>query len=100
MLEEKFETWPEDRIFNAILFTFSIYITNLDYLKDKPLCFTKLQNGGTEEFKTTLKRLNNPIAISNNDNKHLPDLSNLKAKWAKKKKEKVQKCYQKKIKLI
>lgn len=76
MLREEFETWPANFIPNAILLTFAIHIINLGYLEIGPFSFTKLPDNNTKELNKTLKRLDNALAIPNNNDKHplnLPD---------------------------
>lgn len=92
MLEKKFKTWPTNLISNATLLIFGMHVINLSYLEDKPLYFTKFLDGGMKKSNKTLEKLDNTTAISNNDNKYLPDLPDLKAKWAKKKEKNAQKC--------
>lgn len=74
-------------IFDTILFIFKIHITNLACLKNGSSCFTKFLDCNTKE-SNKIKKLNKTTAISNNNNKHLLDLSNLKIKQVKKRKKK------------
>lgn len=99
MLNKKFKTWPADPILNAIFLILNMHIINLGYLEDGFFWFTEFSDGNTEELNGILEELNNAVAISNYNNKHLLDLLDLKAKLAKNKKEKAQKHQWKKIKL-
>lgn len=69
-----------------------MHVTNLGYLKDELFCFIKLSNSNMEELNKILGEMDNIAAISDNDNKYSPNLLDLKVKYAKKKKEKAQKC--------
>lgn len=77
MLEEEFKTWPEDPISDVTLFTLSMHVINLSYLKDGPLYFTELPDSGTKESNRTFGRLNNTTFIPDNNNKHPPDIPDL-----------------------
>lgn len=80
MFEKKFETWLANSISNIILFTLGMHVINPGYFKIKLSYFTKLSDDGTKKSNRTLVELNNAASISDNDNKHPPDLFNLKAK--------------------
>lgn len=96
--KEKFETWPANPISDAILLALNMYITNLGYLEDEAPCGTELLNGGTEELDLRLG-LDHATTIPDNNDGLSPDLSDLEAKRAKKKVEKVLKRQQRKITL-
>lgn len=85
---KEFESWLSDPIFDTILFTFGMHVTNLGYLEDKVLYITKILDGDTKELDLGLG-LDYTVAISDNDNQPLTDLSNLKVKRAKKKQRKL-----------
>lgn len=71
--------WPANLITKVTLFTFGMHITNLNYLKNRFFNFIKLLDASTEELNRTLKGLDNAATIPDNNNRHLPDLSNLEA---------------------
>lgn len=60
-----------------------MYVTNSNYLKNRPFYFIKFSKGNTKE-SNKIKKLNKAAVILDNNNKYLLDLSNLKAKKAKK----------------
>lgn len=91
MLNKKFNIWPADLIFNITLFTFEIHVINLNYLENGNFYYTKLLNNNIKKLNKTLEVINNTTTISDYNNKYSPDLLDLKAKQAKKKKEKTQK---------
>lgn len=74
-------------ISDTILFIFEISVTNLACLKNRSSYFTKFLDCNTKE-SNKIKKLNKTTAISNNNNKHLLDLPNLKIKQVKKRKKK------------
>ena len=88
MLKEEFETWPADLLSNATLITVSMHVTNLGYLKNGPLRFTELPDGGIKKSNRMLVGLDIAVVIPETDNQDVPDFIDLEAKWANKKKEK------------
>lgn len=69
------------------LIILEMHVTILGYLANRPFCITELSNGNTEECNI-LKGLDKAIIIPDNNDKHAPDLPNLKAKQTEKKDEK------------
>lgn len=68
MLKKKFEMWPANLFPNATLIKIGIYITNLDYLENRPLCFTELLDNSMEELNKILVGLNIAAIISKTNN--------------------------------
>ena len=60
--------WPVNLFFNVTLITIGMYVTNLGYLEDKFLYFTKLSNGNIEELDKILVGLDIAAIISETDN--------------------------------
>lgn len=79
MLDKEFKTWLADPIFDIIFIIYKMHITYLGSLEDGLFCIIDLLDGNTRE-SNMLKRLNKIVIISNNNDKHLPDLSNLETK--------------------
>lgn len=94
MLREEFKTQFIDTIPDTTLLILSIHITNLGYLKYRPLCVIKLPNGSIKELNFGLDYA---AAIPDTNNQCLSDSSDLEAEWAKMKEEKIQRHEQKKI---
>lgn len=92
MIRKKFKIWLADPLFNATRVIVGIYVTNLGYLKDKPLYFTELLDGNIEELNKMLIELDTAIVIPETNNQDLTNLIDLEAKWANKKKKKVERC--------
>ncbi len=99
MLREEFETWLADFFLNTTLITVGMHVTNLGYLKDGPPCFTELPNDSMEESNRILVGLDIATIIPKTDNQDLSDLIDLEVKRANKKKEKAERCQQRKIHL-
>ncbi len=68
-----------------------MYVTNLGYLKNGPLCFIKLPNGGMEESNRILVGLDIAAIIPKTNDQDILDLIDLEAELPNKKKEKVEK---------
>ncbi len=100
MLGEEFETWSTDPLLDTTLVTVGKHITILDYLEDRPSCFTKFPEGGTEESNKMLVELDTAGIISKTNDRDLPDLIDLEAERASKRKEKVERRRQRKINLV
>lgn len=92
MLGKEFETWPIDSFPNMTLIIVSILVTNLDYLENGSLCFTKLSDGNMKESNRILVGLDIPTIIQKTNDQDLSDLIDLEVKRANKKKEKTKKC--------
>ena len=67
-----------------------MHIINLNYLKDRLFCFTKLLDNGIKELNRILVGLNTIAVILKTNNSDLLDLIDLEAKRVNKKKEKVE----------
>lgn len=74
-----------------------MHVINLGYLEDRPPCFMKLPDGGTKELSRMLVRLDTITVIPEIDKQNPPYLINLEVEQANKKKEKAEKCRQRKI---
>lgn len=68
MLEKQFKIWLKDFFSNISLVIVNMHITNLDYLKNKSLCFIKLLNSNIKELNTILIELDIPTVISKTNN--------------------------------
>lgn len=89
MLREKFKTWSTDPIIEETLVKLDLHISTLGYLEKGSPCFVGLLNGGIEKNRQKIE-LDTAAAIPNNNQQlNLLDLNDLKAKWAKKEKEKI-----------
>ena len=100
ILGKEFETWPTDPLSDVTFITVSIYLINLNYLKNGSCCFTEFSNRDTEESNKILVGLDKAIVIPKTDNQNLSDLIDLKAKQANKKKEKNKRRRQRKMNLV
>lgn len=76
-----------------------MYVINLGYLKDGPLRFIELLDGGIKEFNKILVGLNIATVIPETNKQNIPDLIDLETKRANKKNEKAKRRQQKKINL-
>ena len=99
MLKEEFKTWPVNSLPNITLIIIGMHVTNLDYLENKPFCFTELLNGGIEKLNRMLVRLDTATVIPETDNKYLLDLIDLEVEWINKKEKKAKRHRQRKINL-
>lgn len=71
MFGKEFEIWTADLFPDVTLIIVGIYVTNLSYLKDRPLWFIKLLDGGTKESNKMLVGLNIVVVIPKIDNQDL-----------------------------
>ncbi len=67
MLREEFDIWPADPLSVVTLITINIYVTNLSYLEDKLLHFTKLLDDSMEESNKMLVGLDKTTIILKTD---------------------------------
>ena len=74
-----------------------MHVTNLDYLGDGPLYFTKLPDGGMDKSNRILIGLDIAAVILETDDQDLLDLIDLETEQANKKKEKTERRRQKKL---
>ncbi len=100
MLREEFETWPVDPLPDTTLIIVGMHVTKLGYLEDGPPCFTELPDGGTEESNRMLVGLDTAAVIPETNDQDLPNLIDLEAERANKKKEKAKRRRQRKINLV
>ena len=65
-------------------------VISLGYLKNGPICFTKLPDSGTKESNRLLGGLDTAVIISDTNEQELLPLIDLEIKQVNKKKEKVE----------
>lgn len=68
MLGEEFKTWPANLLSNVIVVIIRMHITNLGYLKDRPLCFLEFLDSSMEESNRMLVRLDIVAIIPETNN--------------------------------
>lgn len=100
MLGEEFLIWSADLLSDITLITVSIHVTNLGYPKDDSLHFIELFNSGTKKSNKILVGLGIAAIIPETDEQVLWDQIESEAERTNKKKEKPERCRQRKINLV
>lgn len=68
MLREEFKIWLTNPIFDVIFIIIDMHVSNLDYLKNKSLSFTKVPDSGIKKSNKMMVGLDITAIILKTDN--------------------------------